>query len=278
MIEPGILGFEFFRNAIMAGIFASIACGIMGSFVVVKRMVSVSGGLSHAAFGGVGLGYLLGFNPLAGAFAFTTAIAAGIGAIRERAGQELDTLVGAVWAAGMAFGIICISLAPGFAPDLFSYLFGNILLVPAWDLVLMGALCGVVIAVVALLFRELQAVTFDEEYARVMNLPVTRLWLLLLCLVALTVVMLIRVVGIILVIALLTLPAASAREFVASLRSLMVLSVAAGLAITFGGLALSYLLDIPSGATIIMLGTAMYALALAAAKARGQGTRARTSD
>ncbi|HOT03683.1 MAG TPA: metal ABC transporter permease [Methanolinea sp.] len=262
MIGPGILEYEFFQNAILAGLLASLSCGIIGSYVVVKRMVSISGGISHAAFGGVGLGYLFGVDPLAGAFGFTTAVALGIGVLKEKAGQNLDTLVAAVWAAGMAVGIICISLAPGYAPDLFSYLFGNILLVPRSDIVMMGVLCGVVLGVVAVLYTQLQAVTFDEEYARVMNLPVTWLSLLLLVLVAITVVMLIRVVGIILVIALLTLPAATARGFSKTLFSMMALSVCLGLVFSLGGLWLSYLLDIPSGATIILFATAGYVISL----------------
>lgn len=274
MIGAGILEYEFFRNALLAGFFSSIACGIVGSFVVVKRMVSVAGGISHAAFGGVGLGYLLGLDPLVGAFSFTAAVAAGIGVLKEKAAQNLDTLIGAVWAAGMAIGIICIGLAPGFAPDLFSYLFGNILLVPGQDLLFMGFLTLVIVSVVFLFYRELQAVTFDEEYARVMNLPVTWLSLLFLILIAITVVMLIRVVGIILVIALLTLPAASVREHVSSLRSLILFSVAAGMVFSFAGLWLSYLLDVPSGATIILVGAAGYILSLLVAhmKKRGRGT------
>jgi zinc transport system permease protein len=262
MMEAGILGYSFFQNALLAAVFASIVCGIIGSYVVVKKMVSISGGISHAAFGGVGLGYLAGVNPITGAFAFTILVALGIGILKEKTSQNLDTLVGAVWAAGMAIGIVCISLVPGYAPDLFGYLFGNILLVPASDLALMGGVSVVIVAVVALLFTQLQAVTFDEEYARVMNLPVTRLSLVLLVLIAITVVMLIRVVGIILVIALLTLPAATARKFTTRLWSMMVVSVLLGLVFSTGGLWLSYLLDIPSGATIILLATIGFAVSL----------------
>jgi len=125
-----VLGYEFFRNALAAGVLASVACGIIGTYVVVRRMVSVSGGISHAAFGGVGLGYFLGIDPLLGATGFTVATALGMGALELRARQHMDTLIGAVWAAGMAIGILFVYLTPGFAPDLFSYLFGNILLVP----------------------------------------------------------------------------------------------------------------------------------------------------
>lgn len=125
-----VLGLEFFRNALIAGVLASIACGIIGTYVVVRRMVAVSGGISHAAFGGIGLGYFLGIDPLLGATGFTVATALGMGALQLRARQQMDTIIGAVWAAGMAVGILFVYLTPGFAPDLFSYLFGNILLVP----------------------------------------------------------------------------------------------------------------------------------------------------
>ena len=257
-----ILGYEFFRNALLAGVLASIACGIIGSYVVVKRMVALSGGISHAAFGGIGLGYFLGFDPILGAVGFALAVSTGIGILREKAVQNLDTLIGAVWAAGMALGILFISLTPGYAPDLFSYLFGNILLVPQGDLLLMGVLALVIIGAVIIVYSPLLAVTFDEEYARVMNLPVTGLMLLLLGLTALTVVMLIRVVGIILVIALLTLPAAIAREYAGEMRRMMILAVAGGMIFTFSGIWLSYLFDIPSGATIILVSVAAYLVVL----------------
>ena len=226
-----VLGFEFFRNALIAGVLASVTCGIIGTYVVVRRMVAISGGISHAAFGGIGLGYYLGIDPLAGATGFTVATALGMGALQLRAKQQMDTLIGAVWAAGMALGILFVYLTPGFAPDLFSYLFGNILLVPRGDILLMAVLTVVIVAVVALLYQELQAVTFDPDYSKVMNLPVERLSLLLLVLIALTVVMLIRVVGIILVIAL-TLPAAISRLYTTRIWSMMLGAVVLGVVFT----------------------------------------------
>jgi zinc transport system permease protein len=263
-----VLGFEFFRNALVAGALASVACGIIGTYVVVRRMVSVSGGISHAAFGGIGLGYFLGIDPLIGAAGFTVATALGMGALQLRAKQQMDTLIGAVWAAGMAIGILFVYLTPGFAPDLFSYLFGNILLVPRGDILLMTVLVVIIVAVVAFLYREFQAVTFDPDYATVMNLPVERLSLLLLVLIALTVVMLIRVVGIILVIALLTLPAAISRLYTTRIWSMMLGAVALGIIFTVAGIWLSYLANVPSGATIILVSTLVYAGALGVERLR----------
>ncbi|MDO9549486.1 MAG: metal ABC transporter permease [Methanoregula sp.] len=257
-----LLGYEFFQNALIAGVLASIACGIIGTYVIIRRMVAVSGGVSHAAFGGIGLGYYLGIEPLLGALVFTVGAALTMGELEHRAKQNMDTLIGAVWATGMALGILFIYLTPGFAPDLFGYLFGNILLVPKGDLMLMLVLIVVIVITVGLLFNDLLAVTFDEEYATVINLPVERLVLILLVLIALTVVMLIQVVGIILVIALLTLPAAISRECTSKVGTMMIYAILLGIAFTTTGIFLSAFLNIPSGATIILVSAAVYGLVL----------------
>jgi zinc transport system permease protein len=257
-----ILSFEFFQNALIAGLLASITCGIIGTYVVVKKMVALSGGISHAAFGGIGLGYYAGIDPILGAIVFSLASALGMGMISLHARQHLDTLIGAIWAIGMAIGILFISLTPGYAPDLFSFLFGNILLVPMGDLLIMAVLAVLIVVVVIACYQIFLAVTFDEEYALVLNIPVNVIYLLLLSLVALTVVMLIRIVGIILVIALLTLPAAISREYCSRLKNMMVLSVAVGILVTTGGIFLSYFLDVPSGATIILLAAGLYGVVL----------------
>jgi zinc transport system permease protein len=256
MIEA--LGYEFFRSALLAGLLASIVCGIIGSYIVVKHMISVAGGISHAAFGGIGLGYFLGIDPLTGAFWFTLAVAAVIWAMMERARQHIDTLIGVVWAGGMAFGILCISLTPGYTPDLFSYLFGNILLVPSEHLILMSILGILIIVIVAFLYPVLQAVAFDQEYAMISGLPTRGINLLILLLIAVAVVILIQVVGIILVIALLTLPAAITRPFSKSLRGLMIGSTITGMCLTTFGIFLSWIFDVPSGSTIILIGVAGY--------------------
>jgi zinc transport system permease protein len=258
MIEA--LGYEFFRSALLAGLFCSVVCGIIGSYIVVKHMISVAGGISHAAFGGIGLGYLLGIDPLTGAFWFTLAVSGAIWAMMERAHQHIDTLIGAFWAGGMAFGILCISLAPGYTPDLFSYLFGNILLVPPAHLYLISILALVIILVVTLLYPVLLAVAFDAEYATISGLPTRTINLLILLLIAVAVVVLIQVVGIILVIALLTLPAAIARPFSKNLSTLMIISTLVGMVLTTVGIFLSWIYDIPSGSTIILLGVCVYLL------------------
>ncbi len=270
-----ILQYEFMQNAFWAGLLAAIACGIIGTYVIVKRMVFISGGIAHASFGGIGIGYFMGINPIIGALVFTIASALGMGALVRRTRLAEDTAIGIFWSIGMALGIIFIALTPGYAPDLFSYLFGNILTVPASDLLLMIALDGVIILAVSLLYKEFAALSFDEEFGRVMGLPVERLYLTLLCLIALTVVLLIRIVGIILIIALLTIPAAMARRFTSNLRKMMMLAVGLGVGFTFGGLWLSYAVDLPSGATIILVGGGVFLITLGFLKLQSRRREAR---
>jgi zinc transport system permease protein len=247
-----LLQYEFMRNALVAALLASIACGIIGVYVVVKRIVFISGGIAHAAFGGIGLGYLLGIEPLLGVVPFSIGAALSMGIVGRRTRIPEDTAIGILWAVGMALGVVFIGLTPGYAPDLFGYLFGSILAVPASDLLLMLILNAAIIVTVIALYREFQAISFDEEYATAMGLPTERLYLLLLCLIALTVVLLIRVVGVILVIALLTIPAALSKRFTHRLSTMMTLSVLLCALFTTGGLWLSYILDLASGATIVL--------------------------
>lgn len=266
MIE--VLRYEFMQNALAAGVLAAVACGIIGSFVVVKKMVSISGGISHASFGGVGLGYWLGINPVLGALFFTIAASLGMGLVVKKTRLPEDTAIGILWAMGMATGIVFLRLTPGYAPDLFSYLFGNILFVTSSDLTIMLSLDLIIVATVCFLYKELLAISFDEEFARIARLPVDCLYLGLLCLIALTVVVLMKVVGIILVIALLTIPAALARQLTHNLKKMMLISILLGAVFSLGGLWFSYQLDLPSGATIILLGGLAFFLTAGIARAR----------
>ena len=248
-----VLSYDFMQNALAAGILAGIACGVVGTFVVVRRMVFISGGVSHATFGGIGLAYLLGFNPMLGALLFAVAAALGMGVITRKTKLSEDTGIGVLWATGMALGVVFVGLASGYAPDLFSYLFGNILTVQRGELLMMLVLDGVIITTVLAFYKELLAVSFDEEFARVEGIPTTGLQMVLLALIALTIVTVIRVVGIVLVIALLTIPPAIARQYTSSLSSMMRLAVALSVGLSVCGIALSYLLNLASGATIILL-------------------------
>lgn len=277
------LALPFVQRILIAGLLASIASGVMGTYVVVKRMASVSGGLAHAAFGGVGLGYLLGFDPLLGAAGFGLLSGLGVGIAYRRLASALDTSISMVWATGMAIGVVCIALAPGYAPDLTSYLFGSILFA-SWSYVALVALLDAVVLMVAVLFyHALQAACFDEEFSAVVGLPVDRLLLVLLALVALTVVMLIQVVGVILAIALLTVPAETARHWSHSLRGMMVRATLIGAACTTLGILLSFGLaqrfrfSVPTGPLIILLSITIYGvsrLARSLLRRRRQAARA----
>jgi len=256
------------RNALLAGLPAAIACGIVGVYVVVKRIVFISGGIAHASFGGIGMGYFLGINPIIGALVFSLASGLAIGGITRRTRLPADTAIGALWAIGMALGVVFIALTPGYAPDLMSYLFGNILNVPLSDILLMLALDAVIIGIVIAFYKEYLILSFDEEYATAIGMPVEKLYLLLLAMIALTVVVLIRVVGMILVIALLIFPAAMARQFTHNMRTMILLSVILGVFFALGGLWLSYVLKLPSGATIILLGGTALAMSFGISRLR----------
>ena len=253
-----VLQLEFMQRALIAGLLVSVACGVIGTYVVVNRIVFISGAIAHAAYGGIGLGYYLGANPVLGAILFSVGAALAMGVVKRRTHDRADTVIGMMWAIGMAVGIIFVDLTSGYAADLMSYLFGNILTVPWSDLLIMALLDIVVLVLVAAFYKELLAISFDETYASAANVRVDAIQLLLFCLVALTVVMLMRVVGLILVIALLTMPAAIGEQFTVNLKRMMLISVTLGAVFTTMGLWLSYLLDLTSGATIILTCAAGY--------------------
>ncbi|MFA0832509.1 MAG: metal ABC transporter permease [Methanobacterium formicicum] len=249
----GILEYTFMQNAFLAAVLVSVACGLVGTYVVVKRIVFISGGISHAAFGGIGLGYFLGVNPILAAIPFSIVSALLMGLTSKKVKISEDTAIGILWSLGMAIGIIFINLTPGYVPDLMSYLFGSILTVPLNDLIIMFILDVIIIIMVLLFRREFQGISFDEEFSQVMGIPTTAIYLLLLSLVALSVVVMIKVVGVILVIALLTIPAAIAKQYTYNLGRMMILSVILGMILTTAGLYLSYLFNLASGATIVLV-------------------------
>jgi zinc transport system permease protein len=265
MIEAPLieaLQFDFMRNALIAGILVSIACGVIGTFVVINRIVFISGGIAHAAYGGIGLGYFFQFSPILGAMIFSVGSALGMGLVQRKTRQRADTIIGVMWAIGMAIGIILVDLSGGYKADLMSYLFGSILTVSTQDLIIMVILDLVIIAMAVLFYKELLAMSFDETFAVVMNVPVDAIYLALMCMIALTIVMMMRVVGLIMVIALLTIPAAISSQFSHAMRKMMILASGLGMAFTTIGLWLSYTLNFTSGATIILVAGAAYLLSL----------------
>jgi len=252
--------FEFIRNALWAGLLVSIACGVIGSLVVVNRLVFLVGGVAHAAFGGIGIAYYTGLPPLPCTSAFSVLAALGMGGVRLLSKSRPDTIIGAMWASGMAIGIILVDLTPGYHADLFGYLFGSILAVSQADLIFIILIDLLMITIVLRYHQELLVISYDPEYAAVCGLPVVLIHALLLILVALSVVMMIRVVGLILVIALLSIPAAIAEELTVSLRKMMILSVIISAGCIMAGLWLSFIFDLTSGASIILLTAMVYLL------------------
>jgi zinc transport system permease protein len=255
---------SFLQHALIGGLLASFGCGIIGTYVVARRISFLAGGIAHSVLGGMGIAYFLGANPLAGALAAALVAALLIGWVNLRWHQNEDTMIAALWAVGMALGVLFISRTPGYNADLMSYLFGNILMISRTDLYVMAVLDALAVLIVTLFFKQFLAVSFDQEFARVRGIRVGFFHVLLLCLVALSVVVLIQVVGLILVLALLTLPAAIAAQYCARLVSIMALAVVLGMVFTGAGLALSYAPDLPAGATIILIAGASYLFSLAA--------------
>jgi len=261
-----ILNYQFMRNAALAALLASVVCGIMGIVIIEKKLVMMSGGIAHTSYGGVGLGYLLGFEPIIGAFFFAVAASLGIGAMRRRGNANTDIVISLFWSLGMASGILFIAMMDGYPPDLSSYLFGSILSVTKLDLVFIAVLALVVVFAFFALFADWKVYLFDDEFAGIIGVNVPLMENLLMVLIALTVVVLIRVVGIILVLALLTAPAATAALFTVRLKPRVLLSILVSGVFCFTGLWLSYRLNIASGASIVFVSVLCYLLAFAGKK------------
>jgi zinc transport system permease protein len=255
-----LFAYDFFVKAFLAAVFASISCGIIGGYIVSRRIVFVSGGITHASFGGIGLAFLLGFNPLLGAVLFAVMSALGIQFFTKVAHVREDSSIAIWWSLGMALGLIFVFLTPGYTPNLMSYLFGNILTVTISELVWMFILNVVIILFFAFYFRKILYIAFDEEFARAAGLPVALFNYLTITLIALTVVLNIRVVGIILILSLLTIPQATANLFTKDFRKMLILSSVFAFIGTISGLFFSYYLDIPSGAAIIFTLVIIFAL------------------
>jgi zinc transport system permease protein len=264
------LSYDFFRNALMAGLLASVICGVIGSLVVVNRLVFLAGGVAHASYGGVGLAFYLGLPVLPVTAGFSTVAALLMAWVTLSARERADTVIGVLWAAGMALGIILLDLTPGYNSDLMSYLFGSILAVPDSDLWLMAGLCCAVLLLVAVFSRGLLVMSFDLEFARSRGVPVRFLHFLLMGMTALCVVMVIRVVGLILVMALMTIPPFMAERRTGSLAGMMLLAGCLSSIFCAVGLYLSYALDLTSGATIIGVACLGFLVSLALPQRRGK--------
>ena len=273
-----LIELDFLQRALCAVLLASVACGIVGSYIVVRRIVFISGGISHTAFGGVGLGLLLGWNPLLGAMIFAVAAALVISWISIKFKERIDTLIGILWATGMSLGILFINLKHGYATNPTSYLFGSITGVTSEDLIITLILDVFIVLTVLLFFSELHAVSFDEEYATSIGLSVGFYNTLMLIMIAFTVVVMIQLVGIILVIALLSFPPAIASMFTRSLKKMMILAVLLSIFFTVGGLWISYDIGalttakIPTAPTIIIFAALCYVVSTVIVSFRNRRT------
>lgn len=253
-----IFSYEFMRNALIASFWISLATGIIGTLVVLNRIVSLSGGIAHAAYGGVGISYFLGQDPMIGALLFSTASALIMGVAKRKSKSGADTLIGVMWSIGMAIGIIFISLTPGYKANLMSYLFGSILAVSGTDLRLMALIAFLVLGFVFFTYRSLLAISYDKTFSTVRNIPVNLLYLTMLVLIGLTVVVAIRMVGLILVIALLSIPPAIALNHFKDVRLIMLVSVVLSFVMCFLGLVISFQTNIQAGPVIILLASAIF--------------------
>lgn len=253
-----ILEYSFFQNALLGSLLASVLCGFIGTYIVTRRLVFISGGITHASFGGIGLGVFLGINPILSAMVFSALSAFGVQWMSRRGDVREDSAIAVFWTFGMSLGIICCFLSPGFMPDLPSFLFGSILTIGQADLWLLAVLLVVVAIVFALLYRTILSVAFDVDFARSQRLPVAFIEYLMMALIALTIVGTLRMVGIVLSISLLTIPQMSANVLTHNFKRMIAWSIVIGWVDCLMGLGLSYALNVPSGASIIFVSILVY--------------------
>lgn len=253
-----ILQYTFFQNALLGAFLASILCGFIGTYIVTRRLVFISGGITHASFGGIGIGAFAGINPVLSAMIFAILSAFGVQWMEKRTDVRKDSAIAMFWTLGMSVGIICCFLTPGFMPDLPSFLFGSILTIGSTDLWLLGILTVVVVLLFTLLLRPIQSVAFDSTFARSQHLPVATIEYLMMGLIAMTIVATLKMVGIVLAISLLTIPQMTANLFTYSYKRMIMFSILIGWIDCMLGLYASYMLNVPSGATIIFVSILMF--------------------
>src|SRR6056297_3264082 len=261
MIEA--LQFEFMRNALFAGFFASLICGVIGTFVVVNRLVFLGGGIAHAAYGGIGIAFFFGVPYIVGTLGFSVCAALIMTAVVLKAKSRADTFIGVLWAVGMAVGIILLDLTPGYNVNLMSFLFGSILAVPNSDIWWMVGLSMITVVSAVYFYRDMLAISYDDEFAHLRGVPVNLLYFFFIGLIAVSIVIIIRVVGLILVIALLTIPPFIAEKYAGSLLMMMAISTVLAMVFNLSGLWLAYAFDLTSGATIILVATTGFFLSMA---------------
>lgn len=264
------LGYTFMQNAVIVSVLGAIACGIIGTLVTVNRMSALAGSIAHASFGGLGLAYMAGFDPLLGATGFAVASAVGITAISSRKRTRTDTAMATMWATGMAAGLVFIKLSGTYSADLMSWLFGSLLAVSASDITFAIILDIVILLLITGLYKEFLAVSFDQEFSTLQGVPTSLIRGLFLVLTALTAVLLMKITGLIMVIAMLSIPAAIAEMYMTSLWKMMILASVLAALFSLAGLWLAWVLDLPPGAVIILVAAFTYAVSLIVEKVRSR--------
>ncbi len=258
-----ILEYTFFQNALIGAFLASIVCGFVGTYIVARRLVFISGGITHASFGGIGIGVCLGINPILSAMAFSVLSAFGIQWMSGRGEVREDSAIAVFWTLGMSIGIMCCFITPGFSSDLSSFLFGSILTIGHADILLLAAVAIVVVAVFTLFYRQILCIAFDPVFARSQHIRVAAIEYMMMALIAITVVSTLRMVGVVLAISLLTVPQMTANLFSFSFKRIIAASILVGWIDCIAGLAMSYWLNVPSGAAIIFASVVIYIAARA---------------
>ncbi|MDL2221116.1 metal ABC transporter permease [Parabacteroides sp. OttesenSCG-928-N08] len=248
-----IFQYAFFQHALLGSLLTAIACGVVGTYVVSRRLVFISGGITHASFGGLGLGFYLGINPIASALLFSVLSAFGVEWVSKTQQVREDSAIAGIWSLGMALGVIFIFLTPGYAPNLSAYLFGNILTISMSDILWIGLLCIGLLLFFSLFYREIVYVAFDRDFALTQRMPVVLIEYVMMFFIAVTIVLSIRLVGIMLLMSLLTLPQITANLFTSNFRNILLSSMLLGFLGCVIGLVLSYLFNVPSGAFIILV-------------------------
>ncbi|MDR0680457.1 MAG: metal ABC transporter permease [Dysgonamonadaceae bacterium] len=261
-----IFQYTFFQNALLGSLFTCIACGIVGSYIVVRRLVFISGGITHASFGGLGLGFYLGVNPILSALLFSIASAFGIEWLSKKQDIREDSAIAAFWALGMAVGVICTFLTPGYTPNLTAYLFGNILTVTNTDIVFVGGFAALMTVLFICFFKPILYIAFDREFAQTKGLKVSLIEQCMMIAVAICIVSSIRLIGIMLLTSLMTIPQTTANLFTFKFKNIILYSIGIGFAGCFSGLFISYYLNVPSGAAIIFVQIILFLFCKAAKK------------
>ena len=248
-----LFDYAFFRNALLGSLFASIACGIIGTYIVSRRLVFISGGITHASFGGLGIGFYFGLNPIFSAMIFSVFSAFGIKWLSDKQGVREDSAIAVFWSLGMAVGIMLTFLTPGYAPNLSEYLFGNILTITRTDIFSLAVLSLLLVLFFLANYHGIVSVSFDAQFAKTRRLPTRFIEYAMMLFIAVTIVLCIRLVGIVLLMSLITVPQMTANLFTVNYSRIIFLSVLISFIGCIAGLMLSYYLNVPSGAFIIFV-------------------------